>query len=106
MSTTFSPMARAIPRLPDESVALLYEDESYSAGNGYAINFLTITREQILDWFVSLGGVLPEPEPDGISGLRGEGESQPTRIYNVAGQRRNQLQRGVNVVDGRKFVVN
>lgn len=34
-------------RMPDGSVALLYEDESYSAGNGYAINFLTITEEQI-----------------------------------------------------------
>ena len=34
-------------RLPNGDLALLYEDESYSAGNGYAINFLTITEEQI-----------------------------------------------------------
>ena len=36
-------------RMPDGSVALLYEDESYSAGNGYAINFLTITEEQLAE---------------------------------------------------------
>ena len=34
-------------RLNDGSLAVLYEDESYSAGNGYAINFVTITEEQI-----------------------------------------------------------
>lgn len=34
-------------RLNDGSVAILYEDESYSVGNGYAINFVTITQEQI-----------------------------------------------------------
>ena len=34
-------------RLSDGSLAMLYEDESYSAGNGYAINFVTITEEQI-----------------------------------------------------------
>lgn len=34
-------------RLSDGSLAVLYEDESYSAGNGYAINFVTITEEQI-----------------------------------------------------------
>lgn len=36
--------------LPDGTLAILYEDESYSAGNGYAINYVTITKEQILDW--------------------------------------------------------
>lgn len=34
-------------RLSDGNLAVLYEDESYSAGNGYAINFVTITEEQI-----------------------------------------------------------
>ena len=91
--------------LPDGSVAILYEDESYSAGNGYAINFVTITREQILDWYVGLGGQLPEPEPDGISASRVVDESSSIRIYNVAGQRTDHLQRGVNVVDGRKVAV-
>ena len=34
-------------RLNDGSLAVLYEDESYSVGNGYAINFVTVTEEQI-----------------------------------------------------------
>lgn len=36
-----------LQRLTDGSLAVLYEDESYSVGNGYAINFVTITQEQI-----------------------------------------------------------
>ena len=34
-------------RLNDGGLAILYEDESYSAGNGYALTFVTITKEQI-----------------------------------------------------------
>lgn len=34
--------------MPNGDVGILYEDESYSAGNGYALTFVTITRQQIL----------------------------------------------------------
>ena len=34
--------------LPGGDVAILYEDGAYDAGNGYAINFVTIAREQIV----------------------------------------------------------
>lgn len=54
--------------LPNGNVALLFEDSSYDAGNGYAINYLTITREQILGWFVDLGGELPVIEPGDVNG--------------------------------------
>ena len=37
--------------LPDGTLALLYEDESYSAGNGYAINYVTISKEQVRSWY-------------------------------------------------------
>ena len=47
--------------LPDGSLAILYEDESYSAGNGYAINFVTITKEQILAWYENLDDQLYNP---------------------------------------------
>ena len=88
-------------QLPNGNVAILYEDESYSAGNGYAINFLTITREQILDWFQKIGGVLPTgigltPSPS----PKGEGS-----IYSISGQRLSRPQRGVNIVNGKKVVV-
>lgn len=40
--------------LSDGSLAILYEDESYSAGNGYAINYVTITKEQVEAWIQEL----------------------------------------------------
>lgn len=94
--------------LPDGTLALLYEDESYSAGNGYAINFVTITREQILEWFQQIGGKLPDgieslttnPSPTGEGNRTGEGS-----IYSVSGQRMSKPQRGISIVDGRKVVV-
>ena len=40
--------------LADGTLAILFEDESYSAGNGYAINYITITKEQIEAWHEAL----------------------------------------------------
>ncbi|MBQ1588293.1 MAG: exo-alpha-sialidase, partial [Prevotella sp.] len=40
--------------LSDGSLAILYEDESYSAGNGYAINYVTITKDQVEAWIQEL----------------------------------------------------
>lgn len=34
-------------KLPNGDVAILFEDESYSADNGYALTFVTIAKEQI-----------------------------------------------------------
>ena len=91
--------------LPSGDVALFFEDESYSAGNGYALNFVTLTREQILGWFQQIGGKLP----DGVESLapdrslKGEGEWNGT--FNLAGQQLSKPQRGVNIIDGRKVVV-
>ena len=94
-------------QLPSGNVALLFEDESYSAGNGYAINFVTITREQILDWFVKAGGELPV-------GIRltpmDEAESSKfkihnSKIYNLTGQQLSKPRKGVNIVNGKKVIV-
>ena len=41
-------------RLPNGDLAILYEDDSYNAGNGYYINFVTLTRQQILGWYEQL----------------------------------------------------
>ncbi len=35
-------------RLPNGDVGIFFEDESYSADNGYALTFITIAKEQIL----------------------------------------------------------
>ncbi|MBP5712416.1 MAG: hypothetical protein J6W77_05380, partial [Prevotella sp.] len=40
--------------LSDGTLAILYEDESYSAGNGYAINYVTITTDQVEAWIEEL----------------------------------------------------
>ncbi len=89
-------------QLPSGDVALLYEDESYSAGNGYAINFVTITREQILEWFQDAGGQLPvgieslTPSPTPV------GEES---IYNLAGQKLYKPKKGVNIINGKKVII-
>ena len=46
-----------------------------------------------------------EEDPDGISeiGSQTAGNGQPT-IYNLAGQRMNKMQKGINIVDGKKVL--
>ena len=44
-------------KLNDGTLAIFIEDESYSAGNGYAINFITVTKEQIENWYDELENV-------------------------------------------------
>ena len=34
-------------KLPNGDVGLFFEDESYSAGNDYALTFVTIKKEEI-----------------------------------------------------------
>lgn len=40
--------------LPDGKLAILWEDASYDVGNGYAINYVTITKDQIQKWYSGL----------------------------------------------------
>ena len=90
-------------QLPNGNVALLYEDESYSAGNGYAINYVTITKEQILDWYQKNGGIVTDIE----GGIRLETATDDA-IYDLQGRRMTQsgnLPKGIYVQQGRKFVV-
>lgn len=46
--------------LDDGTLAILYEDESYSVGNGYAINYVTITQEQVMAWYNELNDYTDE----------------------------------------------
>ena len=90
--------------LPDGTLAILYEDSSYSAGNGYAINFVTITRQQLYDWFVSIGGVLPDGV-EAVDSLQLTVDSK--EVYNLSGQQidNSQLRRGVYIVNGKKVII-
>ncbi len=47
--------------LNDGSLAILYEDESYSADNGFAITYVTITKDQINEWCDALLAELETP---------------------------------------------
>ncbi|MBO4907333.1 MAG: exo-alpha-sialidase [Bacteroidaceae bacterium] len=51
-------------KLPDGSVALLFEDESYTDGNGYTINYVTLAEEQILAWYDELKQILQPTEAE------------------------------------------
>lgn len=50
--------------LNDGTLAILFEDESFSAGNGYAINYLTVTKEQIETWVAPLLASINEQAND------------------------------------------
>ena len=47
--------------------------------------------------------ILIEPNPDGISGISAEDEEEET-IYNLSGQRLQQMQKGINIVGGKKVL--
>ena|GEM_PF-1049959 len=47
--------------LNDGSLAILYEDESYSADNGFAITYVTITKDQINEWCDELAAEFEHP---------------------------------------------
>ena len=47
----------------------------------------------------------PGDEPTSIEGIFGADENGTVSIYNLAGQKLNRLQKGVNIVNGRKVVV-
>ena len=47
----------------------------------------------------------PGDEPTSIEGIFGADESGAVSIYNLAGQKLNRLQKGINIVNGRKVVV-
>ncbi len=93
--------------LPDGDVAILFEDESFSAGNGYAINFITLTSQQILNRFAELGGELPTH----VSETPNQGSTDMTSsdnvIYDLSGRHvaKGRLHKGLYITGGRKVVV-
>ena len=49
--------------------------------------------------------VLAVFDPDGIKGVMADESGQPTSIYNLAGQRLNKMQKGINIVNKVKILV-
>ena len=89
--------------LPSGDVALLYEDESYSAGNGYAINYVTITQEQIIKWYEAISGKTSDID---FFPLRPATNGAET-VYTLQGIPLAKMpsQKGIYVQKGRKFVI-
>lgn len=92
-------------KLANGDVGLLYEDYSLGAGNVYPINFITLTRQQILDMFVAIGGKVV-----GIHAIENDASSpekrpSPTVFYDLSGRRVNSPTRGIYMVNGKKVVV-
>jgi hypothetical protein len=49
--------------------------------------------------------VLAAFDPDGIKGVVADKSGQAISIYNLAGQRLEKLQKGINIVNGKKVLV-
>ena len=49
--------------------------------------------------------VLAAFDPDGIKGVTADYSKQSTEIYNLSGQRLSKMQKGINIVNGKKIMV-
>lgn len=87
--------------LADGSVAILFEDETYTDGNGYTINYVTLSQQQILEWYNKLNA----NKPDGIIVFKSDSTTSATGAYNLAGQRVEAPTKGIYIVDGKKVIV-
>ena len=72
-----------------------------TAGNGYPILQWQYDRGD----YRELCGFDPDHDPTGIASPLASPESGDLRIYNLAGQRLGKMQRGINIVGGKKVIV-
>ena len=95
--------------ITDESGKAVYE-KAINAGNIVALNIdistyakghYTVTVENSLESFTGEF----ETQTTGIEAIRNNKEVIRTGIYNLQGQRLNSLQKGLNIVNGRKIYV-
>ena len=49
--------------------------------------------------------ILAAFDPDGINGVAADESNQSVGIYNLAGQRLNKVQKGINIINGKKLLV-
>ena len=88
----------------DSNIDIRYPIGAYFAKGRYVYYAGTTTNVQ-KDWVV-IGPVEQATEDliDGVSPIK-ETEEEATIIYNLAGQRLNKMQKGINIVGGRKVLV-
>lgn len=96
-------------RITDESGKLVYE-KAVNAGSivglnidisAYAKGRYTVTVENSQESFTGQF----ETQATGIEAIRNNKEERVTSIYNLQGQRLNSLQKGLNIVNGRKLLI-
>ncbi|MEE3445624.1 MAG: hypothetical protein VZQ78_05365 [Prevotella sp.] len=96
-------------RITDESGKLVYE-KAVNAGSivglnidisAYAKGRYTVTVENSQESFTGQF----ETQATGIEAIRNNKEERATSIYNLQGQRLNSLQKGLNIVNGRKLLI-
>ena len=76
-----------------------YQDAT--AGNGYPILQWQYDRGDYRD----ICGFDPASDPTGIVSIQNSKSSIQNEIYNLSGQRLQKMQRGINIVGGKKIIV-
>ena len=71
------------------------------AGNGYPILQWQYDRGDYRD----ICGFDPDNNPTGLDGIQSSESKVQSPIYNLAGQRLQKMQRGINIVGGKKIIV-
>ncbi len=75
-------------KLPNGDVAILFEDESYATGNGYALTFVVVANEQIM-----------QDVPVGIENMVMPAHAQGrSEVYSIDGRRLQAPQHGLNII--------
>ena len=91
-------------RNSDELSGIIYYDGT---------NF-TNMQSQVVAWDPEVWACDMEPDsypvlatfdPDGINGVMADESNQSTGIYNLAGQRLSKIQKGINIINGKKILV-
>ena len=88
----------------DESILYLgSNNQLYYPGASFAFNAFR-AYFQLAEGMKRIKGFVLNLDDD-ATGIIGIGQSTEDTIYNVAGQRLNKVQKGVNIVNGKKFMV-
>lgn len=88
----------------DSNIDIRYPVGAYIA-KGYHVFYAGTTTDVQKDWVIfGPDNLVIQDFIDGVSPIK-ETEEEATIIYNLAGQRLNKMQKGINIVGGRKVLM-
>ena len=119
---TFSGMDYSFDLASDESLTEIPYSLYHSAvdfHNNYVYMYRTnadgyeplFTRNIGLQVYYTVGGIRTASDiawlidPDGISDIKADKKVEDDKVYNLAGQRLNKLQKGINIINSKKILV-